>query len=241
MKKTSFITAILALGLATTAAAGESVVVTAPALEPAPAPTQEAIAAPATTSPLSWELALSVNLANNDIITDEGMGRVKLSTIGYDLTGVYALNENNALTLRLGFANGKDTCTTSYDGGSWKDSYTMYSFYLMPGYRYTTSLSDSTKGFVGINAGIINHSLKYRFSAFDGRESFISKLHDSDYGFAASVEAGLSFALSKSTSLFLAYQFSGSTAKPKLIDDGYGITAHKQFFHSIRTGISLQF
>lgn len=228
MKKTAYITAFLAAGLA--AVAGEPTPISAPPVLPEVAP-QPAVAC---ACPLSWEFGVAENTAANDIITAQSFNRVKLSTITYDLTGLYSLDENNAVDLRFGFGHGKDTSK----GNGYKDSYTGYSFYLMPGYRYTTSICDNMSFFAGANAGIINHSLKFKRVVDD----YSVSAHGSDYGLAVSAEVGITYDICKNTYLFWAYQYSTSTAQPKPdFGGGFSVTAHKQQFHSFRAGIGVKF
>ena len=220
MKKTAFITALLTTGLVATA--GEPVVIAEPTI------------APACACPLSWEFGVAENTAANDIITAQSFNRVKLSTITYDLTGLYSLDQHNAIDLRFGFGHGKDSSARD----EYKDSYTGYSFYLMPGYRYTTPICDNMTFFAGANAGLINHSLKFKRTSNAGSVS----AHDSDYGLAMSAEVGVTYDICKNVYLFWAYQYSTSTAQPKPdFGGGFSVTAHKQQFHSFRAGVGVKF
>lgn len=210
MKKT----AILIACLAATAFAGEELV---------PA-TTETVIAPAAPTDFALEATAGYNFASRDIFKDTK----KLSTISADLTGVWALGANDAVTLRFGYGYGDNTDNW---GDGEKAKFHLHSFYLMPGYRYTTPVADGLNAFAGVNLGVINHSVKYHDIPWG------DKLHDSAWGFAYSAELGVTYDLSSSTYLLAAYQFAGSTATPKFGDE----SARKQYYHGLRLGVGCKF
>lgn len=218
--------------------------------------------------PICWEVGASYNFPTKDIINwgDNAPGK-KVHTLGADVTAVYKLDENNAATLRLGYATG--SATKMYNGAeladtdimdhfSGRDRYRLHTFTLMPGYRYTKQLNDKLSCFAGVNAGLVNASLKVSntedhslsYIGTDGSPviydsySYRHAAHASEWGFAYSVELGATYAITENISVFLAYQFSGNSARPKFAtdDDGTGtISATQQVYHSVRAGVGFQF
>lgn len=192
---------------------------------------------PEPVNPYSIEMGVSYNFAARDIVKVNGNGP-KVDTLGVDLTGVYKVNDRSSWNLRFGFATGSDDAGDhhNYYIGSTKTDVRVNSFYLMPGYRYTHPVSDYTSVFIGANVGVINESLKTKFTdGFDTR-----RFHGSEFGFAYSGEAGLRFELSKNFDLFVAYQFFGSTAEPGLnhIENS---STRSQLYHCVRAGLSFDF
>lgn len=229
MKKTAIITAILA----SVAFAGEELIP-----PPAPAPIPAPPAPAATPAATSLEIAGAYNFATRNILKDMAPDwKSKVDTIGVDLTGVYSLNANNAVTLRFGYAYGDDKLS---DEG-FSETYTLNTFYLMPGYRYTTSIADGLNFFAGANVGLINHSLKDKVRYEPTEFAFADNTHASAWGVAYSAEIGLTCDLCENTYLLVAYQLSGSSAKPKLGETPATNTARKQYYQSIRAGIGFKF
>ena len=213
---------------------------------------------PATVSELiSWEVGASYNFATKDIINWGDASGKKVHTLGTDVTGVYKIDANNAATLRLSYATGSASRRDSWvsadeDGfvyarGTDRMRYRLHSFTLMPGYRYTKQIDDKLSCFAGVNAGLVNASLKYKVSGdmvdnFTGAHfSYRDGSHGSEWGFAYSVELGASYAFTDKLGVFLAYQFSGSTARPKLHGGPDSVSAAQQIYHSVRAGVSCSF
>lgn len=229
MKKTAFILAFLTAGFVATA--GEVNIATTPLPAPAPLPPAPA-AAPA---PVALEIGGVVNFATRNILKDMGGDyKTKVDTYGVDLTAVYGLDKNNSLTLRFGYSFGDEIIKE----GDWSETYTLNTFYLMPGYRYTTSLSEGLNLFAGANIGLINHSLKEK----DRGDEWVAGYHASAWGLAYSAEIGLTYDLCEDTYLLVAYQLSGSSAKPKLdFGDDITSTARKQYYQTVRVGVGIKF
>lgn len=191
---------------------------------------------------LGVELGASHMWASGHIMKDDYFDNAKLNTLGADLTLVYNLDENNAATLRFGYAWGHGSARDTDGIGLIKERYRLHNISIMPGYRFTTPVADSVSCFVGANVGMLNSSLK--FADVWSADSYTDKLrfHGSTWGFAYSAEAGLKFNLTDNTDLFVAYQFAGSTARPRLTDGLGGVASTKaQTYHGIRAGISFKF
>lgn len=176
----------------------------------------------------------------------------KVNLITTDLTGVYHFNEHHAVTLRFGFGTGTKS---GYYGGDSLDRFHVNLFTLMPGYRFTAPLAGRWSGFVGVNVGIANESVKAKQTVDDiyppelsyKKTDFDNRVHTSAYGFAYSAELGVRYAISKRVDLFAAYQFSGNTARPTRSSFYHGpnpVNGKKldsQIYHGIRAGISYEF
>ena len=190
-----------------------------PAVVAAPAPVAPAPVA----APLTLEVAGVYKHANKEMLN---YGPAKeIDIFGVDLTLVKPVCEKSAFTLRFGYNFGDEAqrfmgCTEEVD---------VHSFYLMPGYRYTHPVSDKVSVYGGINAGIANTSVKYKYD--DANDSY--KAHESDWGFIGSVEAGVRYHLSETTDLFAAYEYSANYAKPVGCDE--------QTYHGVRMGVGIKF
>lgn len=189
----------------------------APVIAPAPAP-----------CPLTLEVAAVYNDANHATISNFP-GIEDINTWGADLTANYALNSKHSVNLRLGYTFGDEVSRYPFE----QIELDQHTFYLMPGYRYTHALTEKVALFAGVNAGIANVSTKACVDAADAR----FKNHDSDWGFAYSLEAGVRYQLSPKMEVFAAYSFNGSTAQPELGETEY----NKQTYHGVRTGVSFSF
>ena len=217
MKKTLALIALAAPALAGT----KTVVATVPAPAPAPAPI---------VSPWAVEVGTGYNFASKNLFKGDE-DQKKVNTWGWDLTGVYKLDENNALTLRLGYAYGsrKQDDDARAKVNNWS---------LMPGYRYTYALDDQWSLFAGVNVGVTN--MKWRITG--GGEA----TDKSGWGFGYSAELGVRYAINTNWDVFAAYQFSGSTASPKYTwTDGntfeHSIEAKSQNYHGVRIGVGYTF
>lgn len=233
MKKAIILAAMLALPTF----AGQKVVVQ-PAPVPAPAPT---------VSPWAVEIGAFYAWNQPHVFRAQGMHK-QVGTIGGDITGVYNLDENQAVTLRLGYGWGSEKwATDSWDYGDGMIGYSwqkvrIHTFSLMPGYRYTQPLCDKVSWFVGANVGVANASYKAA-SYVEGVDALgpVSgkySSHKSGWGFAYSAEAGVRYALTEQLDVFCAYQFTGNTASPKIKGVRF---SHRQYAHGIRAGVGIKF
>ncbi len=227
----------------------------------APAATAPAAATPTETTPvaappcaLTWELGAGYNFATRHLAPGDDELNPKVDTLNIDLTAVYKLAEQHALTLRFGYAGGTDSVTeteTWTEGGyTIHESYRVHArvnnFYLMPGYRFTQALTDTVSLFAGANIGVANSSVKIKetwegsAAGYSGGESY--KAHGSEFGLAYSAEIGIRYNITPTWDIFIAYQLFGSTAKPD-VDYGDGDVAktRQQLSHGIRVGIGCQF
>ena len=219
MKKTLAIIALAAPALAGTK----------PAVTPATAPTPTP--APVV-SPWAVEIGAGFNkAAKSTFSSDNWEGRQKkVNTWSWDITGVYNLDENNALTLRLGYAYGnrQQDVAERIITNTWS---------LMPGYRYTYALSDKWFAFAGANVGLVS------FAWLD--KEVLGNIHKSGWGFGYSVELGVRYAVCPNWDAFVAYHFSGDTASPRYIVTRHGqstsIRPKKQNFHGVRIGVGYTF
>lgn len=214
--------AALAAMLTVPAMAGTPDVVPTPAPEPAPA-----------AEPVTIEIGASYSFATKDMIDWSNHAGKKVHMLGGDITSLYAIDENNAATLRLGYGTGSATRTDE----DYRMRYRLHTFSLMPGYRYSIKADDALTCYVGVSAGVTNSSLK--FKATNDFERIAA--HGSEWGFGYSAEIGASYAISEGVSIFLAYEFSGNSARPKLHTDEVWATANQQVYHTIRAGVSCQF
>ena len=204
------------------AMAGTPVVTETPAPTPAPAP-----------EPIAFEVGAFYSFPTKDIISwGPGFAGKKVHMLGGDITSVYQIDDSSSATIRLGYGTGS---ASRHDGWG-RDRYRLHTFTLAPGYRYSVKVDDAVTCFAGASAGVSNSSLKYKYTWPTGRDS----AHGSEWGFVYSAEVGVSYAVSQDVSVFLAYEFSGNTARPRL-NNGYNKSANQQVYHTIRAGVSCQF
>ena len=220
MKKTIILAAMLALPTF----AGQKVIV-----NPAPV----APVAPPVASPWSLELAATYTWGVPDIFRSVSPCK-EIKSIGADITGVYAIDENNAVTLRFGYTWGGEKFAWDWADEWWLKT-RIHTFSLMPGYRYTDAITDKLSWFVGANIGIANAS--YKDSSYVG-ESRLGTFHKSGWGFAYSAEIGLRYELTESLDVFCAYQYGGNTVGLK--DAGMRFN-HRQHGHQARVGVGIKF
>ncbi len=206
------------------------------------------VPAPKEACPLSWELGVGYNFASRDLA--KSIDGLSVDTLNVDLTAVWELNANNALTLRFGYATGSDDIS---EAESDIDYYTydrararVNNFYLMPGYRYTMPVTETVSLFAGANIGLANSSIKakdeWNYSTYGVDDAGIEHFHGSDWGFAYSAEVGVRYAISSTVDVFAAYQFFGSTARPKIgIGDGEHVSSRHQISHGVRVGVGCKF
>lgn len=192
-------------------------------------------AAEAVTGSWGMEFGASYNYATSKILknVDFGNDAPKMDTWGVDATGVYHLDKQNSLNLRFEYNKGMDEISTPDQ----REDLRLNVFMLMPGYRYTRVLSYSTSCYIGLNVGVTCSALRYRNTGV--LESNLA--HDSAWGAAYSVEAGLRYAFSDDVEMYIAYRFMGSTARPDLWNDTATYRGNTQRYHTVRCGISFAF
>lgn len=217
--------AILALACAAPVMAGTPVLVTTPAPAPAPAPVA---------SPWSVEAGISYNFAGRDLYKHDIGESEAINTLGVDLTGVYAIDDNNAFTLRFGYSFGDEASADARNYEGYKNEIDVHTFSLMPGYRYTHALTESLSAFCGANVGVVNMSVKDHTRDMDGSIT----VHDAAWGVGYSAEVGVRYAICPNTEIFAAYEFSGNTAR---LQQRKMEPNHRQFYNGIRTGVSIKF
>ena len=238
MKKAIILAAMLALPTF----AGQKVIIQQ-------APVQPVAPAPAV-SPWAVEIGVSHTWGVPDIYQGPiNNGHCKeIKSIGTDITGVYNINENHAVTLRFGYGWSGEKFAEDYEdwgeegGVNYWDKVRIHTFSLMPGYRYTAPITDKLSWFVGANVGIANASYKLSFYADETymgeTASDKENYHKSAWGFAYSAEVGLRYNFCSSVYGFMAYQYCGNTASPKI--EGYRF-AHRQHGHQARVGVGFNF
>lgn len=219
MKKTIILAAMLALPTF----AGQKVIVNQAPVAP--------VAAPAVASPWSVEGAFTYNWALSKIAKNGDSKKKLKNVMGGDITGVYALDENQAVTLRFGYtwAGRKNA-----DGGYGHAKIRQHTFYLMPGYRYTCPIATDWSFFAGVNVGVANASTKSTYYDEDGKDS----AHKAAWGFAYSIEAGVRYAITESVDVFGAWDFNGNTASCKFKDGG---KTKAQINTGFRVGVGVKF
>ena len=203
--------------------AGQKVIV-----NPAPV----APVAPPVASPWSIELAATYTWGVPDIFLYNDGHCKEIKSIGADITGVYAIDENNSVNLRFGYTWGGEKF--GWGDESW-EKVRLHTFSLMPGYRYTRPICDQLSWFVGANVGIANASYKNSYYVGESRRG---TFHKSGWGFAYSAEIGLRYELTESLDVFCAYQYGGNTVGPK--DAGTRFN-HRQHGHTARVGVGIKF
>lgn len=227
------------LGLASVATAGQKLVVA----EPTPAP-----AAPA------WgvELGGTYGWGLRQYMKSPVIGKKNhMNQVGGDITGVYNLDENNAVTLRFGYTYGGDKfgmALVDDEGMRLEDVNTtvkerLHTFTLMPGYRFTYALNEDWSVFAGANVGIAAASSKLEVShQIDRRSDLTASAHKSAWGFAWSVEAGVKYNVAENVNVFAAAVWSGNTARPNIKFAGEGVgRVHAQQTLGVRAGVGFTF
>lgn len=179
---------------------------------------------PVPTCPLTLELAGVYRSAAKEMLN---VGPAKeIDIMGADLTLVKPLCGKSAVTLRFGYNFGDEAQRLNWGGTEEVD---VHSFYLMPGYRYTHSLTEKTALYAAVNAGIANTGVKYKYN-----DAFVSaKDHDSDWGFIGTVELGVRNQLTEKTEIFAAYEYTADYAAPAGCDE--------QTYNGVRVGVGYKF
>lgn len=196
-----------------------------PIITPAPAPAPAPVV-----SPWAIEIGAIGNLANRNI-NHEGITEA-IDTYGADLTGIYNITENHAITLRLSYAYGSEVIR--YNLGpdeDFSDRVELKNFSIMPGYRYTTAVTDKLSAFAGVSVGFAHERLTVSERYYE------DEYEDSanDWGFAYAAEIGVSYALCPKTALYAAIQYSGNTSDHSKFD------TKKQSYTGLRVGVNYKF
>lgn len=176
-----------------------------------------------------------------------------VNTIGGDITGVYNLDENQAVTLRFGYTYGSDkfavvdnTPQTHHRHIQLPNAHMkerLHTFALMPGYRYTYAINEDWSMYAGANVGVAAESAKLAETVeLDRRSSYTSEAHKSAWGFAWGVELGAAYKLNDSMKVFAAATYSGNTAKPNIKYNSVSVgKVRAQQYLGVRAGVSYSF
>lgn len=212
------------------------------------------ISVPAIPAPVhSWavELGGQYNWGLGKFMKSDYFGKKNhMNTVGGDITGVYNLDENQAVTLRFGYTYGGDKFAVVADGvGEGLEipnahvRERLHSFTLMPGYRYTYNINERWSVYAGANIGLAAESAKFALSVdLDSRSRMTSEAHKSAWGFAWSVEVGGAYQVAENMKLFAAMTYSGNTARPniKYASESIGKVRAQQYL-GVRAGVSYSF
>ncbi len=220
---------VLALGLAAPLFAGEAPMAQTPIITPVPP----------TCCPLSMEAAAGYGHAMGDIF-DDASGSKSIDVYTADITAVYTFTPNHSANLRLGYSFG-DECyrgpSSLGTGGALVTETDVHTFSIMPGYRYTHEINEKWSAFIGANMGVANVSVKDW--ACPAGATAPTKVHDSDWGFAWSVEIGAKYKMSSNWSLFGTLGLFGNTAEPVV---GAGVRpVDQQWYSGVRLGVGYEF
>ena len=227
---------LLALALAAPAMAGVSAplaVAPNPENTPAPAPV---------VSPWSMEIGAVYRWANDGIYENA----FDVNVWGVDLTAIYKINDNHSVNVRFGYNTGDKSKTiieaNTTPNGTFSREYAydvdIRSFYIMPGYRYTDSITENVSWYAGANIGIANTKVECDVAVSEYNDPIgEASLSGDKWGFAASAEIGLQFHISDSVYLYGAYQYWVGTSRPS----DYGIKAESQDYHSVTAGVGINF
>lgn len=220
----------------------------APAFAGTPAPVVAAAPAPAPAPCCTnLELGFGYNFASKDLLKHSDGISKEIDTVGIDLTAVHRLTDNHALTLRIAGTQGSEMNRNVIFVGpdAYDDTckYTLRTISVMPGYRYTTPVSEKTSLFCGVNVGIVNQEIQEKFSApIIGGGADMKYCNAADaWGIAATAEAGVRYQICPCTEIFAAYQFSGNTAKCSTGGAMPTIKAHRQIHNGVRAGFTFKF
>lgn len=148
----------------------------------------------------------------------------KIDTIGADITAVYNLSKNWAITLRGSWATGSDTLFNIMD-------IDVTNWSIAPGIRYTLGITDNLSAFAGVNIGYGDSDVDTEIKGLGLRESL------SDSGLVYGIELGLKYDINDSLYLYGAAQYWGTTAEP----DQAGAKLDKQAGFNFRLGMGYEF
>ncbi len=168
---------------------------------------------------------------------EEGMD---IDTVGVDVTGVYNIDSNWAVTLRFSWATG-DKTEYGTTAGNTQSGYgyiidsrfkwDVTNWSIAPGIRYTVGLTENLSAFAGANVGYGNTDIKVSIEVNSRSESL------DDSGLIYGIEAGLKYDLCESVYLYGAAQYWGTTAQPSI--GGYKF--NKQNGINFRLGVGVSF
>ena len=191
------------------------------------------------------ELNAAYNFALRDVYKYDEGSSPKVNTYGIDLTALYALNENHSFNIRLGWTTGDDSISESEEGFNTTDKWEVQNIYIMPGYRYTTKLTDSLSLFAGANIGLAQTKVTSKYSSSWEGVSEGEKDDKSKWGFAWSAEIGLQQKITETGHITLGVQLMQLLGRPDFGgDDGEGYESDKtesQLNLGVRLGYSCQF
>lgn len=236
MKVAKYIVAMVAAVMAT-AYAGQSVIAT-----PAPQSTSG-----------TWgvEVAAVYNWGLNQYMKSDVICKKNhINTVGGDITGVYNIDDNQAVTLRVGYGYGQDKFALVDDSYSntlrdpnWHAKEVLHQFTIMPGYRYTWDINQSWSVYAGANVGLAANVAKLDVTEeLDRRSSYTESAHKSAWGFAWSVEVGGKYQIDEHWNAFAAVSYSGNTARPNIKYDGYSVgKVRTQQYIGVRLGVGYEF
>lgn len=185
----------------------------------------------ATVSPWNLEIGEVYRFASKDLVPSGE----KLDLWGLDATVGYQLGACHSVNLRVGYNYGNwDESITVANRLTEENEIEVYTFYLMPGYRYTDSIREGDAAwYIGANVGVSNMEVEWKMRQSQASESGGKNV----WGFAASADLGLQYRLSESVYLYAAYQFFMNTCELKTVDE----TTNKQHYHSVTAGLGFQF
>ncbi len=190
--------------------------------------------APPTTLEQSWWMEASgfYGFAQNDLIEQAGANIDQVDSYGGDLTLGYDLDARNSVNMRFGYGYGSHSQNDLLTTPS-KLTAKVHNFELSAGYRYTHPITESISAYLGGQVGVSNESVKLRFSTANGR----TNSHDSDYGIYYAAELGMQYHITADCYTFIAYQFQGSSSRPKINYDNISISTKKQGYQTVRIGM----
>lgn len=223
---------MIMLGLAGTCFAGQSVVASAPAP-----------VAPAWGVELGGTYNFALGKYSRGALGD--LKKNHVNTIGGDITGLYNIDENQAVTLRFGYGYGSDkfgVWTPSPDVSAHMRE-RLHSFTIMPGYRYTYALNDKWSLYAGANVGLAANIAKDSYTLVDDRRSRTTlDAHKSAWGFAWSIEGGAKYQINETVNVFAAVSYSGNTARPSVryAGENWGKMRAQQYL-GVRAGVGFSF
>ncbi len=201
-------------------------------------------AAESTEKVFGLEVNSAYNFALKDIADIEDSGGFKVDTYGLDLTAVYRIDKHNSVNLRFGWATGdNDASFLSYDENvgnyddHWKAEITNIT--IMPGYRFTTAVTDSMDFFCGVNAGLVRTEAEATETANTLRGILSVSEKEDEWNFAWSMEVGITQKVSAHGKLALALQLQGLRAQPYF--KYFGGEPNSQLQLGVRAGYSCQF
>lgn len=219
----------------------------APAFAGTPAPVVAAAPAPAPAPCCTnLELGFGYNFASKDLLKHSDGISKEVDTVGIDLTAVHRMTDNHALTLRIAGTQGsemnRDVMFMGPDPLDDTHKYVLRTISVMPGYRYTTAVSENTSLFCGVNVGIVNQEIQKKSSmtVIGGVDVKYCDAADA-WGIGATAEAGVRYQICPCTEIFAAYQFSGNTAKCSTGGFLPSIKAHRQIHNGVRAGFTFKF